>query len=83
MSTTQSDTNSQDADSADVPYPLLLLQTTLAALLFVLVLGWVLLTTNAIFGSGSPTRLFWSLPAIFGVAALLLVVTYLNRFLSQ
>jgi len=45
--------------------------------------GWVLLTTNAIFGSGSPTRLFWSLPAIFGVAALLLVVTYLNRFLSQ
>jgi len=39
MSTTQSDTNSQDADSADVPYPLLLLQTTLAALLFVLVLG--------------------------------------------
>lgn len=83
MSTTQTDTNSQDADSTDVPYPVLLLQTTLAALLVVMALGWILLTTNAIFDNRPATQFFWALPAIFGVAALLLVVTYLIRLLTH
>lgn len=79
----QPDTNSHDEDFADVPYPILLLQTTLAALLVVMALGWGLLTTNAIFDTRPATQFFWALPAIFGVAALLLVVTYLIRFLTQ
>lgn len=83
MSTTQPDMNGHDVDSEDVPYPILLLQMTLAVLLVVMVVGWVLLTTNAILDTRPATAFFWALPAIFGVAVLFLVVTYLIRAFIQ
>jgi len=59
MSAPQSDVATRDESTeanTDVPYPVLLLQVTLGALFFVMVLGWILLTTNAIFDNRPATR---------------------------
>ncbi|ELY77150.1 hypothetical protein [Natrinema gari] len=68
MPPSQSDVASHDEGTevdTDVLYPALLLQTTLGTLFFVMVLGWILLTTNAIFDNRPATAFFWALPAIF------------------
>jgi len=82
MSAPQSDVATRDESTeanTDVPYPVLLLQVTLGALFFVMVLGWILLTTNAIFDNRPATAFFWALPEIFGVGVLFVLVSYLTK----
>ncbi|MBZ6495483.1 hypothetical protein [Natrinema longum] len=82
MATDRADEDVDRADDVevDVSYPVILAQVSLAGLLVCMSLGWLLLTTNAILDSQRTfTEFFWALPAIFGVAAVLLSVTTLSR----
>ncbi|PCR92399.1 hypothetical protein [Natrinema ejinorense] len=74
------DTDRTDDSEFDVSYPIVLAQASLAGLLVCMSLGWMLLTTNAVLDSQRTfTAFFWALPAIFGVAGVLLFITILSR----
>lgn len=73
----ESTTHTEDPEF-ETSYPVILAQMSLAGILFFMSVGWMLLTTNAILDSHRTfTEFFWALPAIFAVAALLLLTNML------
>lgn len=64
----------------EVPYPVLLAQVSLGAMFVFMSVGWLLLTSNAVFDTERTfTEFFWALPAIFAVAVTFLLVSILSR----
>lgn len=80
MATTQEDGESCTGERMvveDVSYPLLLLQATLTSLLVFTMLGWGLLTLNAILDPERvATEFLWASPYIAGIAGFLLLINY-------
>lgn len=83
MATNQ--TNGVEGDQTEkpefeVPYPVLLAQVFLGTMLVFVSVGWVLLTSNAVFDAERTfTEFFWALPAILAVAVIFSLVSILSR----